>query len=229
MDYLKISWCDYIWTWYCVGPQAVAHWVGGVGYMGLRLFLSKCGCVSPQPVDYDRLVARLILESMQHVHYVEKKEVNEADGSFHAVFRWTQLPLLTFDNELRVVEPAKSKKGDQGGYKQGALEITVELPAKRMVSATLACEAACPGKVRTLEAKEAVILLWFNTVLIFHPKVHAYANWGVNTRNKANEYARTAAFITVMYNHFGYGVFPSLLTCYSRTRSCCCCCFRTVD
>ena len=44
--------------------------------------------------------------------------------------------------------------------------VVINLSTKRMVSATLDGEA--------LSAKQAAILIWFDTIFAFHVKIHAY-------------------------------------------------------
>jgi hypothetical protein len=61
-----------------------------------------------------------------------------------------------------------------------------------------------------LNAKETMILLWFNTIAAQHVKLHAMANWGVNVDEalaEVNPFFRQSSVCTVLYNYFGYTSF----------------------
>jgi len=91
-------------------------------------------------------------------------------------------------------------------------EVLVGLPSKCMAHAHVLHK-----KVSTpLSASQAVILIWFDTIFAFHVKLHAYANWGVNTQQRTHKYQREASVITVMYNYFGYSAFPKMATAFCK-------------
>jgi len=208
MDNLRISFADYVWCWYCVGPSAVVLWLTGVSAMLFRAWGARRGCVRPQafmrrdgqgqgakvPFEPERLVAKLLLESMQMVRYdaAGAEDESGADGTADelATFRWLELPCLDKQNELVM-------------YGEMRVVLSLKKNNKRMVRATLDGEP--------LSATQAVTLIWFDTIFAFHVKLHAYANWSVNSLNFDCEYARRASTITVMYNYFGYTVFPVLV------------------
>lgn len=215
MDNIKISFWDYIWAWYFVGPNAVLLWVYGIGGMLLRekrWFRCICCCWRRGPqqtmykdgqcegeiveFSYDRLVPKLLLEAMQVIRYSGMEDVGDKK---HATFTWTNLPILAI------------VKGEDG-IPKNALEraeefrVVISLPDKLFVSATLIQD----GKEKSLTATQATTLIWQDTIIPFHVKLHAYANWAVNARNYDNSYARRASMITVMYNYFGHTIFPTL-------------------
>merc|ERR1719285_1450758 len=97
----------------------------------------------------------------------------------HATFTWTNLPILAI------------VKGEDG-IPKNALEraeefrVVISLPDKLFVSATLIKD----GKEKSLTATQATTLIWQDTIIPFHVKLHAYANWAVN--------------------YFGHTIFPTL-------------------
>ena len=58
-------------------------------------------------------------------------------------------------------------------------------------------------------AWQAVIMIWFDTIFATHVKLHAYANWATNV-NAPMKFQQRNSAITIMYNYFGYEVFPRL-------------------
>ena len=72
--------------------------------------------------------------------------------------------------------------------------VDIDLDTKRFVKAKL--------DDINLNAKETVILLWFNTIAAQHVKLHAMANWGVNVDEAladVNPFFRQSSVVTVMY------------------------------
>lgn len=56
---------------------------------------------------------------------------------------------------------------------------------------------------------QAVIMIWFDSISATHVKLHAYANWATNV-NAPMHFQQRNSFVTIMYNYFGYEVFPRL-------------------
>ena len=52
-------------------------------------------------------------------------------------------------------------------------------------------------------------MIWFDTIFATHVKLHAYANWATNV-NAPIKLQQRNSVITIMYNYFGYEVFPRL-------------------
>ena len=109
--------------------------------------------------------------------------------------------------------------------------VDIDLDTKRFVKAKLDDEI--------LTAKEAVILLWFNTskvtsflimlsshiitnpstVAAQHVKLHAMANWGTNVDDSlegVNSFLRQNSVVTIMYNFFGYTSFSGFLRIWAK-------------
>ena len=82
--------------------------------------------------------------------------------------------------------------------------VEIDLETKRMVLAKMDDDV--------LNAKEALILLWYNTISAQHVKLHSMANWGLNLDDSLQEnhaFLRRNGIVTVMYNFFGYTWFNS--------------------
>ena len=93
---------------------------------------------------------------------------------------------------------------DENGEKQVAdlFAVDIDLDTKKMVK--------CKMDSETLNASEALILLWFNTISAQHVKLHSYGNWGVNIDEEArdvNPFLYTNSLVTVIYNYFGFTSF----------------------
>ena len=112
----------------------------------------------------------------------EGSELGNIAGFFFANFAWV-------DNECN--------------YQVADLfAVDIDLDTKRFVKAKL--------DDINLNAKETVILLWFNTIAAQHVKLHAMANWGVNVDESlanVNPFFRQSSVVTIMYNYFGYTSF----------------------
>mmetsp|Transcript_3159 Transcript_3159/g.4682 ORF Transcript_3159/g.4682 Transcript_3159/m.4682 type:complete len:307 (-) Transcript_3159:797-1717(-) len=66
----------------------------------------------------------------------------------------------------------------------------------------------------TLTASETLILLWFNTIAAQHVKLHALANWGLNsdtTVKEVNPFLHRNSVVTTLYNYFGYSTFHGFM------------------
>jgi len=72
---------------------------------------------------------------------------------------------------------------------------TVDATAKRLLHASFNGE--------DLSAPDALLLIYQAAVIGGHTKVHAFANWAVNTRH-TNQYLRRCSIVTVAFNFFGY-------------------------
>ena len=183
MDHVRIKFIDYLWASVFVGPNAVFLWVTGILWLIVRQILHKRGWISPKPCDPRRVVGQLVLESMEAMHFTcERKEGEDKI----ATFCWTNFPLLNADGTVTYAD---------------LFTVDINLSTKLMTKAKL--------DERTLTAWETITLIYFNSVFVSHPKIHAYANWGVND-NIPNSFVRRMSVTTVLYNYYGYTVFKQL-------------------
>ena len=55
---------------------------------------------------------------------------------------------------------------------------------------------------------DAVVLLAHYAFNVNHPKIHAYANWGIDPADSTNRYLQKMSVVTACYNHYGCTKFP---------------------
>ena len=183
MDHIRIKFIDYLWVSFFVGANALLLWVTGILRLMVRQALHRRGWLSPKPCDPRRVVGRLILESMEVMHFTCERE---EDADTIATFCWPDFPILQQDGSMKVME---------------LFTVDINLTTKLMVKAKLDQHYLTPS--------EAIILIYFHTIFVDHVKTHAYANWGVND-NVSNNFVHRMSAITVVYNYYGYTVFKCL-------------------
>lgn len=72
---------------------------------------------------------------------------------------------------------------------------------------------------RKLNPSQTLILLWFNTIAAQHVKLHALANWGINSDpslKDSNPFFHRNSIVTTMYNYFGYSCFHTYMEEWER-------------
>lgn len=139
--------------------------------------------------DYEALVATMCLEQTQAIHYYGRK--GNIAGFYFADFPWVDSNCDAQIADLFAVE--------------------IDLETKRFVSAKMDSEI--------LNAEEALILLWYNTIAAQHVKLHSMANWGLNLDDSLQEnhaFLRRNGVVTVMYNFFGYTWFNSFFKIWAK-------------
>ena len=121
----------------------------------------------------------MLLETISELLHYSHKE--HADGRDVAVFEWRCFPMWDSTGCLRVTQ---------------LFTVTIDLETKLMTKAVL--------DNRHLTAKDALVLIWLHAALVAHPKLHAYANWGVNVEGQLHHFGTRNGVVTVLYNHFGF-------------------------
>ena len=188
-DNVRVTFSDFLWVSYMIVPNAALLWGIAIFKMffkrGQKSSMYSEGQRRGHKVNFshERLVAKMLLESAEIVHYEKMVDV-EAEIK-HAIFRWHDLDLLNKQNRVT---------------RASEMTVVIALPEKIMVSAVL--------DDTEVSAKQTTILVAFHNWGILHPKLHAFANWAVNVENYENPHLRQASVITVMYNHFGFRSFP---------------------
>lgn len=89
--------------------------------------------------------------------------------------------------------------------------VDVDLDTKKMVKCKLDDE--------NLTSKEALILLFYNTVSAQHVKLHSYGNWGCNIDEevkKINPFLYTSSLVSIVYNYFGFTSFPRFFAAWKK-------------
>lgn len=79
--------------------------------------------------------------------------------------------------------------------------VKVNLQQRKLVSADLDQERC--------SLSDAVVLLAHYIININHPKMHAYANWGIDPEADTG-YLQKMSVVTACYNHYGYTNFPQM-------------------
>jgi len=149
----------------------------------IRQALAELGIRRPK-CDYEEVAAKLLLEQSQAIHYHAR---SKETGKNIAGFFFVDFPWVDSNCDYQVAD---------------LFAVEIDLDAKRFVKATLDNDS--------LTAKEAVILLWFNTISAQHVKLHAIANWGCNVDDslaELNPFFQRNSIVTVLYNFFGYTLF----------------------
>jgi len=137
-----------------------------------------------KPCDHRRVVARLILESMQVMQF---SHIYDSSEGPIATFRWSEFPMLDKKGQFQV---------------DGDLSVDVNLSSREMTTAHL-------DDVE-LNPQEAMILVWHHTVFGVHVREHSMGNWGVNVSDAVDSFVRRNSIVTAMYNYFGYTLFPRM-------------------
>ncbi|KAL7491472.1 hypothetical protein ACHAWT_001019, partial [Skeletonema menzelii] len=186
MDHVYVSFFDFLWGYTFIGPFSVLLWKRRTIVLRIRQFLWKRGLIKPSDCDYEALCATLLLEQTQAIHYCAKTDKDSERGNIAGFF---------FANFAYVDNDCNYQVAD-------LFAVDIDLDTKRFVKAKL--------DDINLNAKETVILLWFNTIAAQHVKLHSMANWGVNVDDAladVNPFFRRSSVVTVMYNYFGYTSF----------------------
>ena len=242
MDHIHISFFQLLWAYTFVGPCSYALWKINTKILKLRVILvEKLGLLKMKSVDYEALVGSLLLEQSQAIHYFVKTKKNSHHGNIagfvftgmtdsnfpthppcesHNLTTFASFSNTTFSFCLRHVHvvlihnipdfPYVNQKGKM--VTAELLTVDVDLGTKKMVE--------CKLNDETLNASEALILLWYNTVSAQHVKLHAYGNWGCNIDNenmkRTNPFLHTNSLVTVIYNYFGFTCFPRFFDTWKK-------------
>mmetsp|Transcript_16526 Transcript_16526/g.32610 ORF Transcript_16526/g.32610 Transcript_16526/m.32610 type:complete len:538 (+) Transcript_16526:83-1696(+) len=193
MDHHHLSLVEYMWGQiFITAPLYFGVLLGSSRSYGmLRMALWSCipdGLRSrlrgPRP-DQARLFAEILLETTASIYTLD--DLHEADDGLA---------------EASFVIPDVSCVGESGQLVTGTLQGRIDLTYKRLIHAEYC------GK--RLDPSDAVLLLWIAQSYVIHPRVHAFANWAVNT-SSSNPLLRRLSVTTILFNHFGWEAFARLL------------------
>lgn len=124
-------------------------WKRGTLILRIRQFLWKRGLIKPSDCDYETLCAFLLLEQTQAIHYYARTEDGGSKQGNIAGFFFANFPYVDNDCNFQVAD---------------LFAVDIDLDTKRFVKARM--------DDINLNAKETVILLWFNTIAAQHVKLH---------------------------------------------------------
>ena len=199
LDCLRLNFLDFLWANYFIVPNTMFLFASGLLKLKLREFFhrvlgQRLGIDHPSTsVDYSKVAARLILEGTQLAQFNKTYKNND----YHiATFVWKDFPMLSNSGDSVIAKTLKSE---------------VDIRNKTLLEATL--------DSRSLAARDAAVLIFFNTISANHVKLHAYANWACNTENRSlNGIQHRMSISTVTYNYLGTSRFPALVDNLHRWR-----------
>ncbi len=190
VSFSYISFFDFLWGDTFVRPFVYLLYKRGTIILRIRQFLWKHGLIKPMDCDYEAVCATLLLEQSQVIHYTARTKKGSELGNI-AGFFFANFPYVDGDCNFQVAN---------------LFAVDIDLDTKRFVKAKL--------DGLSLNAKETLIILWWNTIGPQHVKIHAMANWGVNVDEALldlNPFFRQSSVVTVLYNYFGYTGFNQML------------------
>lgn len=192
MDHIYVSFLDFLWAHTFIGPFSYLLWKTNLTWFMIRKYLVRIGILEVKPVDLRELVGKLCLEQSQVINYYAcTKGSTKIAGLFFADF-----PYIDNDCKYQVAD---------------LFVVDIDLSTKKMVKARLDDKDITPSK--------ALILLWFNTIGAQHVKLHALANWGVNTDpslKDTNPFFYRNSLVTTIYNYFGFTCFSTFMEEWER-------------
>ena len=196
MDHIYLDYIQFLWAHTTISPCTYMLYKIGSSRLLIRSFLAKYGIIKINPFDVQFVIGKLCLEQCQVIQYgIKKQEPRKNTKSIIAGFFFPDFGYIDNDCEFRVAD---------------LLMVEIDLETKRFVRARMDEDE--------LTAQQVLILLSFNTITAQHVKLHAYANWGVNTHKalkEENRFLYRNSIVTVMYNHFGYSSFSSYIDWFS--------------
>jgi hypothetical protein len=171
MDHIYLKFSDFLWAYTFIGPFSYILWKR-------RKWLQTHGLINPQSMcDYGALAATLCLEQTQAINFFAKAKessnlgniagkssillmlsphvlthsVQSFDETLHSGFLFTDFGYVDNNCEFQVAD---------------LFSVVIDLDTKRFVKATLDDEV--------LNAKEATILLWYNTSEYSHTRTRSH-------------------------------------------------------
>jgi hypothetical protein len=181
MDHVYMNFLNYMWCSYFVFLNASVLVFAGTVTLFTRRAMVKWGWLT-HPVmrptyDARSMLGRILLNSSHVLHYLNKRQ--DKDGTWIATVGYKHVLIPDEDNNINTIE---------------TFLIEVDLPSQRMIKAVVDDEEISPG--------DALLLAIWIAQVIDHPKLHAFANWGLNV-DHPDPFIRRNSVVSVMYNNFG--------------------------
>jgi len=195
MDHVYIKFVDLLWGYIFIGPCSYLLWKKGTVWLSIRQFLVKRGILQMKEFDINTLIGQLCLEQSQVIHYYAKTKKGSELGNIAAFF-FADFPYVDVNCDYQVAD---------------LFAVDIDLDTKKFVKAKM--------DDIDLTASETLILLWFNTITAQHVKLHAMANWGVNSDDaikETNPFLHRNSVVTIIYNYFGYNSFPGFFKTWEK-------------
>lgn len=189
MDHVFMDFPTYTWIHLLVFPSLVLNALIGTLFIASRKILyHQLGWVRPMAHDPAETVANLVLETGLVMNYVGRSEGGANCGGDVAIFVWNKFPVVYRTSPFVFVKEFR---------------VEIDLAARSLRKAALDNEH--------VSSHDCLALLMYAQLFLQHPKVHAFANWGVNLEPyqcKKNPSIAWWNAVTVAYNYFGYTGFP---------------------
>ena len=178
VDHVHMTQRHFVWVQLFVAAPLMCGILFGLVHTFVRGWLQRKHWLTPTDVDPKRVAAQILLETPSLAMFFKCKR--QVEGRTTALFAFTDIILINHRNEL--------------WYPQ-LITFDVDLETKTLV------KAAVDGDEVT--ASDAITLTYFMTAGGTHPRLHAYANFGVDTEATRGS-LRQGSIITVIFNHFGF-------------------------
>ncbi|CAJ1443830.1 unnamed protein product [Effrenium voratum] len=180
MNHVHLSLWQYLWAAHAIALPALFLVVQGWCQIQVARLLNFC-CLLPKPSDTElrRMIYDLVLENLC-TGVVGIEDTKSRVATF--VYR---IPVY-LDSSSQVL--------------MTRMVVKLNLSNADLVSAEL------DGETCTLD--DAAVLLAHYVVNLNHPKIHAYANWGIDPADSTSRYLQKMSVVTASYNHYGFDNFP---------------------
>ena len=208
MDHVHLSFGQYLWGAHFVTIPSILLLLIGSARLLFALALKRVGLLRTPPAhQLESMACDLILESSLSIQMSSRRVVH---GDELATFVWSPFPMMvdTDDGEVR---PSGRVEGARVGQFDTLFSVDVNLTRRTISKATLN-EALLP-------LTDLVALLCHAIAADQHPKVHAYANWGIDPSDRVcHPYLRRMSVCTTLYNHFGLSNAPWIMGLVLRSK-----------
>ena len=198
-NHLRISLGAFLWSCYCIAPSAIALQVWWAMKFCVKSALRTRGWLKVIPPDPRR--ADLLLKSVTLPLAFRRVDVNQ--GREVAIFVFDDFPIVDENCDMCISD---------------SFEIHVDLQERLVVHATLRRprkfdeqpdddddnSADDTAAVTTLlSPQDTLCLLAWAQSTVYHPLMHALANWACNV-DAADPELRRNSISTAVYNYYGF-------------------------
>eukprot|EP00438_Fugacium_kawagutii_P029898 Skav200715 [mRNA] locus=scaffold2650:145597:146646:- [translate_table: standard] len=187
MNHVHLSMWQYLWAAHVIALPALALVIQGWCQIHVARLLKFCGFLpEASEADLRRMIYNLVLENL----CTGVTSFEDTDEGRVATFVYSPFPVY-LDSEGQVLSEVKQK-----------MQVKLNLSGGDFVSAEL------DGQPCALT--DAAVLLAHYVINVNHPKIHAYANWGIDPADSTGRYLQKMSVVTACYNHYGFSNFPQM-------------------
>lgn len=200
MDHLNLTLAQYMWAAHFVSlPSAMQLFLGIFNLCVLKL-MKRLGLV-PKPTKerMSEVAAGMLLETSNSINLSRIIAASE-DSPAIAEFVWPSIALIIDIGENH----------DKTISALSMLKCQVDLSTKRAIQASVSTQQ----KTIEVEMNDLVPILAHVLSAYQHPKVHAYANWGIDpgtySEVKVHPHLQKMSVVTTLFNHLGFHNAPGI-------------------